>query len=71
MAKRVALTIIVAVAWISFVILYVAFWASGLSLFQSIAVIIVSILILGGILGAVWVSWGMKMAEKAAKGKEK
>lgn len=55
---RMLVSIIGPVAWLSFTLLYVGFWATGFTLFQSIIVIIVSALILGGLMGALWTSWG-------------
>ena len=48
------------VAWLSFTLLYVGFWAQGFTLFQSVIVILVSAIILAGVMGALWVSWGMR-----------
>jgi len=48
------------VAWLSFTLLYVGFWAQGFTLFQSVIVILVSALILAGIMGALWASYGMR-----------
>ena len=45
-----------------FVLLYVGFWASGLSLGQSVIVVLVSIVVLVGAMGVLWVSWGMRFA---------
>ena len=55
---RVMLSILGPIAWLCFTLLYVGFWAQGLTLFQSVIVILVSILILGGVMGATWSSWG-------------
>lgn len=60
---RVVGSILGGTAWLAFVLLYVGFWATGLTLFQSIILIIVSIVVLGGALGAIWASWGMRFAE--------
>jgi hypothetical protein len=57
---RVVATIAGAVTWISFTLLFVAFWAHGFSIFQSIVVIFVSLLVLGGTLAALWVSFGLR-----------
>jgi len=46
------------VGWISFTLLYVAFWAHGFSLFQSIVVVIVSLVVLLGTLVGAWVAYG-------------
>jgi uncharacterized membrane protein len=55
---RTVASIIGSVVWLSFTLLYVGFWATAFSLFQSIIVILVSIIILGGVMGAVWTAWG-------------
>jgi hypothetical protein len=57
---RVVASILGPVAWLSFTLLYVGFWAQGFSLFQSVIVILVSIIILAGLMGAMWASWGMR-----------
>ena len=62
MRSRVAASTLLTVGWLSFVLLYAAFWATGFSLLQSIVIVLVSLLVLGGILGAMWASWGMRFA---------
>jgi len=57
---RVVASILGPVAWLSFTLLYVGFWAKGFSLFQSVIVILVSAIILAGLMGALWASWGMR-----------
>ncbi len=52
------LSILGPVAWRSVTLLYVAFWAQGFSLFQQVVVILVSLLILGGVMGSAWTVWG-------------
>jgi hypothetical protein len=62
--RAVVASIVAGVAWVSFTLLYVAFWAHGFSLFQSLVVIFVSLLILFGSLAAVWVSFGLRWAHR-------
>ena len=57
---RVVASILGPVAWLCFTLLYVGFWAKGFSLFQSVIVILVSIIVLAGLMGALWASWGMR-----------
>ncbi|MGP8158852.1 MAG: hypothetical protein ACLPWO_04500 [Thermoplasmata archaeon] len=57
---RVVASILGPVAWLSFTLLYVGFWAQGFTLFQSVIVILVSAIILGGLMGALWAAWGMR-----------
>jgi hypothetical protein len=62
---RIVASILGPVAWLSFTLLYVGFWAKGFTLFQSVIVILVSIILLAGLMGAVWASWGMRQARWA------
>jgi hypothetical protein len=57
---RVVASILGPVAWLSFTLLYVGFWAQGFTLFQSVIVVLVSVIILAGLMGALWASWGMR-----------
>ncbi len=59
---RVMASIILGVAWLVFILLFAAFWSTGYSLFQDIVILIVSFVILAGVLGAMWASWGMRFA---------
>jgi hypothetical protein len=61
---RISLSIIVGVGWLIFLILWLFFYASGFNVYQNIAIFIVSILAVGGILGASWAPWGMKHGSK-------
>ncbi|HTP55239.1 MAG TPA: hypothetical protein VML53_01055 [Thermoplasmata archaeon] len=57
---RVVLSIGASVTWISATLLYLAFWAPHFSLLQSIVVAVVSLVILGGVLLSVWISYGLR-----------
>lgn len=55
---RMTISLIVPIVWLCVTLLWVGFWATGFTLFQSIIVILVSALIMGGVLGSVWMAWG-------------
>ena len=55
------------IAWLSLTLLYVGFWAQGFSLFQSVILIFVSILILAGVVGGAWAAWGMSHRNRFAE----
>lgn len=57
---RIVASILGPVAWLSFTLLYVGFWAKGFTLFQSVIVILVSVIILAGLMGALWASLGFR-----------
>jgi len=50
------------VGWVSFVLLYFAFWAGSFTLFQSIVLMVVSVLVLFGLLAGMWISFGLRFA---------
>ncbi|HTS32329.1 MAG TPA: hypothetical protein VMI55_00100 [Thermoplasmata archaeon] len=62
--RRIIASILAPVAWLSLTLLYVGFWAHGFSLFQSIIVVIVSILVLFAVMAVVWVSFGFREARR-------
>ncbi|MCX6814831.1 MAG: hypothetical protein NTY20_04250 [Candidatus Aenigmarchaeota archaeon] len=57
---RVALSILVSMGWLAFLIIWLFFYAGSFSIYQNIAILIVSILVVGAIMGASWASWGMR-----------
>lgn len=60
-AWRVALSILIPVAWISGTLLFVAFWAAHFTLFQGVIVVMVSLLLLLGTIAAMWVIFGVRL----------
>ena len=68
LAWRVSLSILVGVGWLIFLILWVVFYAADFTLVENIALILVSILIVGALLGASWASWGIKYGRRCGKG---
>ncbi|OPY51048.1 MAG: hypothetical protein A4E48_01679 [Methanosaeta sp. PtaU1.Bin060] len=60
LALRIAVSILVLFGGLIAAIIYVAFFASELSDFQKIAVIVVVVLATIAILGTMWVHWSMK-----------
>jgi hypothetical protein len=60
---RVAVSILIAIGWLSFLILWLFFSAGAYDIFQNLAILIVSVLVGVGLLGAMWAPWGMRMAK--------
>ncbi len=67
LAPRVAVTIVVGIGWLIFLILFLAFYAGGFNIWQNIAIMFVSILVVGAILGPMWAHWGMKIGRAAVQ----
>jgi len=58
--RRVLLSIAAAASWLCLVLLFLAFWAGGFSLLQSIVVVVVSLLVLASVLIGAWISFGLR-----------
>lgn len=58
---RVALSIVVGVGWLIFLIIWLGFFAIDYNGYQNLAIFFVSILVVAAILGPIWAVWGMKM----------
>lgn len=66
MRGAILLSILGPTAWLAFTLLYVGFWATGFTLFQSIVVVLVSVVALGGVLGASWAWYSLRRPKAAA-----
>ena len=62
--RRVLASIGATTGWLCLVLLYLAFWATRFTLFQSIVVVVVSLLMLAAILLGAWVSFGLGFARR-------
>jgi hypothetical protein len=58
--SKIAATIFVSVFWFAFIVLYLAFFAAGLNLWQKVAVFLASGAIATGMIAVFWVKWTMK-----------
>ncbi|HVO77252.1 MAG TPA: hypothetical protein VMS79_00120 [Methanomassiliicoccales archaeon] len=66
-AWRVSASILLGCAWLAFLIIWLFFYAANWDVYQNLAIILVSIIIVIGCLAAMWASFGMKMADRAEK----
>ena len=64
LASRVAVSIVVGVGWLIFLIIFLAFYAQDINVYRNLAIILASILVVGAILGPMWTYWGMKYGWK-------
>jgi len=60
LASKITATVIVGVLWFAFIVLYLAFYAAGLSFWQKTAVFLASAAIVGGIIAAFWIRWTLE-----------
>lgn len=64
LASRVAVSIVVGVGWLLFLVIFLGFYAEGFNIYQNLAIILASILVVGAILGSMWTYWGIKYGWK-------
>jgi len=57
---RVSLSIIAGVAWLIFVIVWLAFYAGDYNVYRNIAIVLISILVLIVVLGVPWAVWAIR-----------
>jgi len=63
-AWRIGASILTGILWLCFLIIWFFFFASNCTVYQNIAVFLVSILLVGAVLGPSWAVWGMKYSHK-------
>jgi hypothetical protein len=56
----IVVSIVGVIGWLVFILLYALFWSKGFSLFQNLTVTVASLLIVGLVIGLVWVVWGFR-----------
>ena len=60
MGTKIASTILVSVGWFAFIVLYLAFYAESLNIWQKVAVFLASGAIATGLIAVFWVKWTFK-----------
>jgi len=59
-ATRIIVTVMTGVIWFAFIVLYLAFFAEGMNLWQKAAVFLATGAIAGGIVAVAWIRWAIK-----------
>jgi hypothetical protein len=62
---RVGASIVIGLGWLSFMIVWLFFLAGPYSIYQNLAIVIVSLILGFGSLVAIWVSWGLRLGAPA------
>jgi membrane protein DedA with SNARE-associated domain len=65
LSSRLAATILAGAIWFSFVVLYLAFYAGNLDLWQRAAVFLASGVLVGAVIAVFWVTYGFKALESS------
>ena len=63
----IVVTFVSVIAWLVFILLYALYWSSGYSAFQNAIVTIVTLVIMGLVIGLTWTVWGMRYAKRWTK----
>jgi hypothetical protein len=62
LAPRLAVTIVVGLGWLGFLVVLLWFYAAELGILKTLAVLVLSIIVVCAILVPIWVYWGLKTA---------
>ena len=68
--SRVIISIVIPLALMIFLIIWFYYYADTFNIYQNFAIFLVSILVVGGLMGAIWAPWGMKHGKEFEKSKE-
>ena len=55
-------SILAAIIWAVLMLVYIVFWSSNFDWLQNLAIILLSLVVIGGIVGLMWVYWVYKRA---------
>lgn len=64
MGWRVAVSVVAGIGWMIFLVIWLFFYWGNYSWEQNLAMILLSLFIVGGILGIPWATWGLKHPAK-------
>ena len=67
MTWRVGASVFGGIAFLIFLILFLAFYPTNFTTFQNLAIILVAVLVLGAINAALWIPWGMRWGVQAGE----
>jgi hypothetical protein len=57
---RAATSAVTAIGWLAFIIAWLAFFAGDFNIYENLAIFLLSILVMAGIMGLVWVPWAIR-----------
>jgi hypothetical protein len=58
----IVVSIVAGICWAIFMLLHVVFWSADFDLFQNIVIILLSLVVVGGAVGLMWVFWVFRRA---------
>jgi len=64
----IVISIFAGISWAIFILLHTIFWSMDFTLFQNIIIGLVSFVIVGGLIGLMWVFWIFKARKPKSSG---
>jgi len=61
----IVVSILAGIGWAIFILLYTIFWSPDFTLFQNIVIVLVSLIVVGGLIGLMWVVWGFRSGKSS------
>jgi len=66
MRWRIALSAVMGVGWLAFVVIWLFFFADQFSIYRNLAILFLSLVLVGTVIGAAWVGFGLRMGRVAS-----
>lgn len=57
-------TFVIVFGWLFFILIFALLWSRGLSTFQDVIVTLVTLVMMGLIIGLIWIVWGLGHAKR-------
>jgi hypothetical protein len=58
----IVVTLVAGICWAIFMLLHILYWSSGFDWFQNIAIMLLSLVVTGCVIGLMWVFWIFRRA---------
>jgi ABC-type transporter Mla maintaining outer membrane lipid asymmetry permease subunit MlaE len=63
----IVVSILAGIAWAIFILIHTLFWSDMFNTFQNIVITIVSFIVVGALVGLMWVVWGFRVTKREMK----
>jgi ABC-type transporter Mla maintaining outer membrane lipid asymmetry permease subunit MlaE len=63
----IVVSILAGIAWAIFILIHTLYWSDMFNTFQNIVITIVSFIVVGALVGLMWVVWGFRVTKREMK----
>lgn len=63
----IVVSILAGIAWAIFILVHTLYWSDMFNTYQNIVITIVSFIVVGALVGLMWVVWGFRVTKRGMK----